>query len=418
MTARESRGFALILTLSLLALLVLAVYGLGVLTRVGSQTAISSSRQETARQNALLGLEQAVGALQQWAGRDDCATAMAGIAGEPAGSQRRHWCGVWASSGAFLGWLTSGATTSATPSLGSFPIVQLIAQKSVGNTSSADNEFVDAGKIPLMISDASGVSIKLGSYAYWVGDEGVKMSAWVPNGSLPQPGLLIGAPSTPANINRMVGAFQLFDTTNAAKVIAYAQATNLAYAAGKKLTASNLQDSFHHVTLTHWKVAPDGSRLLAGAINMNTTSNVVWRSILESYETVGATHFGTSTKRTSAINAIANGIAATSSGKFANGPFPNVDAFLGSALLSSAVTGATGISVADFSAVMRPMLVSRSDTFRVRAYGEALNPLDASKIEATAFCEAIVQRTLASAADGRGRKFVVTYFRWLSGNDI
>jgi hypothetical protein len=64
-----------------------------------------------------------------------------------------------------------------------------------------------------------------------------------------------------------------------------------------------------------------------------------------------------------------------------------------------------------------PMLTVRSDTFRVRAYGEAVNPADPSSIEALAYCEAIVQRT-PEPMPGFGRRFVITHFRWLGPEDI
>jgi hypothetical protein len=213
-------------------------------------------------------------------------------------------------------------------------------------------------------------------------------------------------------------ANQVYDTANAAKILAHEQATNLFYASGTRLTASNLRDSFHHVTVTHRSIASGGG-VAAGRVNINTTSAVVWRSLVEGYELApGATPFGTATKRTSAINTIANGIAESGSGKASFGPYTNVANFLGSSLLEAAVTGTNGITMAEFAAAMAPMLTVRSDTFRIRAYGEAVNLVDPLKIESVAQCEAIVQRTPAPAADALGRKFVVTYFRWLGPDDI
>lgn len=45
-------------------------------------------------------------------------------------------------------------------------------------------------------------------------------------------------------------------------------------------------------------------------------------------------------------------------------------------------------------------------------------PSKAAGVEAAAYCEAIVQRTPDPAPNGLGRKFVVTYFRWLGANDL
>ena len=67
---------------------------------------------------------------------------------------------------------------------------------------------------------------------------------------------------------------------------------------------------------------------------------------------------------------------------------------------------------------IRPMLRFRSDTFRIRGYGEALNPADTTRVEAAAQCEAIVQCTTAPAPNGLGNRFVILYFRWLGPADL
>jgi hypothetical protein len=68
--------------------------------------------------------------------------------------------------------------------------------------------------------------------------------------------------------------------------------------------------------------------------------------------------------------------------------------------------------------VLGPLLTTRSDTFRIRAYGEAVNTMAAVPVEARAVCEAIVQRTPLAAPNGLGRKFVLINFRWLGPNDL
>lgn len=413
---RRQHGFALVVVVVLLALLVLAVHGLSVLVRVNGGVSAAASHQFRARQHALLGLTQACGQLQQLAGPDRRVTAMAGIAGEPGGSQRRHWCGVWTDGGVFLGWLTSGAAAGAIPRIESVDTMQLVERNSVGvkpasATAYADEEYVDVGKMPVL---APGDGAKAGAYAFWVGDEGVKVSAR----SQPGAAARIRLPSAPANLARIGVAFQEFDAVNAAKVLSYEQATLLHYAAGSRLNAASLQDGFHHVTLTHASLDPATGTHALGRVNLNTTSAAVWRSLLESYEQAsGAMPFGTAAKRTSAVNALANGLAATSSGKAAHAPFCDVASFLNSAFLQAAVSGTHGISAAHFSSVMTPMLVVRSDTFRVRAYGEAVNPVWADRVEATALCEAILQRTSELASNGNGRRFKVIYFRWLAPGD-
>lgn len=81
----------------------------------------------------------------------------------------------------------------------------------------------------------------------------------------------------------------------------------------------------------------------------------------------------------------------------------------------------------DIMTALAPYLRTRSDTFLIRTYGEALNAVT-GQVEGRAWCEASVQRfpetldeaddTAAPATDGLGRKFRITHFRWLSPSDI
>jgi type II secretory pathway pseudopilin PulG len=96
-------------------------------------------------------------------------------------------------------------------------------------------------------------------------------------------------------------------------------------------------------------------------------------------------------------------------------------------------TGIPGwLTQADVLQVIGSSIAARSDTFRIRAYGEALNP-DGS-VAARAWCEAVVQRMPeyvdpANAATDRGtaltpmnrihgRAFQISSFRWLSSDEI
>lgn len=96
-------------------------------------------------------------------------------------------------------------------------------------------------------------------------------------------------------------------------------------------------------------------------------------------------------------------------------------------------TGIPGwINQADVLQVIGSSLSARSDTFRIRAYGEAVNP-DGS-VASRAWCEAIVQRmpeyidpidqptargtTLSNLNKVYGRKFHIASFRWLHENEI
>ena len=76
---RQQGGFALLITITLLAFLVLLLVSLASLTRVETQVASNSQQLAQARQNALMALNIALGQLQQAAGPDQRATASASI---------------------------------------------------------------------------------------------------------------------------------------------------------------------------------------------------------------------------------------------------------------------------------------------------------------------------------------------------
>jgi hypothetical protein len=97
-------------------------------------------------------------------------------------------------------------------------------------------------------------------------------------------------------------------------------------------------------------------------------------------------------------------------------------------------TGIPGwLTQADVLQVIGPVLTTRSDTFRIRAYGEALSK-DGKTVLAKAWCEAIVQRVPeyldpANAISDRvtdltplnktyGRRFNIVSFHWLSQAEI
>lgn len=101
-------------------------------------------------------------------------------------------------------------------------------------------------------------------------------------------------------------------------------------------------------------------------------------------------------------------------------------------------TNATGspkcMSAADLLTVIGPAISARSDTFKIRTYGETVNPVT-QKTEGRAWCEAIVQRlpeyvdstdepdiaptALTSIANAQfGRKYKILSLRWLDASEI
>jgi hypothetical protein len=91
------RGFALLITITLLAFLVLLLVSLAALTRVETQVASNNQQVAQARQNALMALNIAVGQLQKYAGPDQRTTARADLQNTP-GQTNAHWTGIYGSS--------------------------------------------------------------------------------------------------------------------------------------------------------------------------------------------------------------------------------------------------------------------------------------------------------------------------------
>ncbi|MFA6960831.1 MAG: hypothetical protein WC205_08790 [Opitutaceae bacterium] len=234
--SRRTSGFALLITITLLAFLVLLLVSLASLTRVETQVASNSQQLTQARQNALLALNLAVGQLQTLAGPDQRATASAdlGDGGTATTANKlvvpkpgaRAWTGVWGNRNAWgasttqpglLNWLVSGnenvavtakhdpsdtttfgQITSTVPTVpfapdGALPTITnattttddlgdwrlLVGSKTAGADAShfvvapAKTITVQAGTLPgFALGDTTPTTI--GRYAWWVGDEGVK----------------------------------------------------------------------------------------------------------------------------------------------------------------------------------------------------------------------------------------------------
>lgn len=185
----RTRGFALLLTVALLAFLLILLLGLAAYTRVETAVAGNTQRQAQARQNALLALNVAVGQLQQYAGPDTRATATADAFSPNAGTT--HYTGVWDTtipgSAAPLTWFISGneipapdgtlnplaLTPGNAPAYNNTNSIELVGT----NTTAAAND-VRAPLIPIVVKGVPGTTATanttIGHYAWWIGDNGVK----------------------------------------------------------------------------------------------------------------------------------------------------------------------------------------------------------------------------------------------------
>lgn len=393
-------GFALVITIVLLALLVLVVYAVSALGRIGNDIAGSDGYQTQARQHALLGLSQAVAELQRYAADDNVLTGMAGVAGESegAGASARHWCGIWDANARLIRWLASGASGETIPNLQGADAVLLAGNGSLG-AEATDREYVRALAVPVVTMTPDRGPVKLGSYAWWVGDEGVKLSAVLSAERHAIDELTALAPAAPA----------------LPAVISYEQLALVPSAVTSTVLAGQLRANFHALTRTHAGVT--ASLPITGALNVNSTSLRYWRGVAATYNRLKP-----ASAEPIAVPAFAAWLqgnlaaADASAGKAGNEPYRSADLFLNGDVLAAALDRSGG-SVSDFNDVMRSWLVVRSDTFRVRTCGQAVNPSDSASVEAVAWVEAIVQRVKASPSDTRGR-FVVIYFRWLGSDDI
>jgi Tfp pilus assembly protein PilV len=196
-------GFALLITLVLVAFLVLILVGLATFARVETQVAANHQQVAGARQQALMAMQIALGKLQESAGPDTRITTTAEAALATPAPGARHWTGVWTSAGAGSapdrGWLVSGITPSASAFTGatvSTPTpadtsVTLVAAASLAADPVAPTlaEQADYVTVPLQTVTSNGVpgladtpgGHPIGRFGWWVGDEGVKASIALPD---------------------------------------------------------------------------------------------------------------------------------------------------------------------------------------------------------------------------------------------
>jgi hypothetical protein len=192
---RRRRGFALIVTLSLMILLTVIAVGLLSLASITLRSTGEGDAMSKARANARLAMMLAIGELQKTAGPDKSITATSEIVADtPA---KPNLTGVWDSwdydvrsttldydgpktrktdpdAPGFKGWLVSDSSpvAAANRDYANSPVtgenVELVGKGTLGD-SAKDEEKVHAGRVPLTVAGK-----KTGNYAWQVSDESVK----------------------------------------------------------------------------------------------------------------------------------------------------------------------------------------------------------------------------------------------------
>jgi hypothetical protein len=183
---RRSRGFALVVTLSLMVLLALLAVGLLSLSSVALRGSSQEMAMAEARANARLAMMLAIGELQKELGPDQRITAPSAILdSDPQspsleGVTQGHLTGVWSARNDALGttpdysrapsfrrWLVSNADIGQTASLGFAANGSLTDPIDIAPGSPQDAQAISAGR----------VSVGRGRFAWWVADENTKALA-------------------------------------------------------------------------------------------------------------------------------------------------------------------------------------------------------------------------------------------------
>jgi hypothetical protein len=171
----RAAGFAVVLTLGLLALLMLVLLALATLIKIETRISATAVRQAQARQNATMALQIALGQIQKFAGPDPRVTATAAAFGGATGTSR--YTGVWdalAADPAPLIWLVSGSEGPYPREVS--PRTRADSVELVGVNTSGVADDVVAPRQAITANHGSGQtgSALVGHYAWWVGDQGVK----------------------------------------------------------------------------------------------------------------------------------------------------------------------------------------------------------------------------------------------------
>jgi hypothetical protein len=173
MAYQGHRGFALVVTLSLMVLLTIVAVGLLSLSAISLRASSQGEAMSSARANARMALILALGTLQKELGPDQRISAPGGQQlGEGDKSAGSHWIGVYDAwpvdeetrpSPAFRRWLISGD------------------ENVVTNSSAAKSSTPSQNMVPMIVADAAQDAVRAGliktstgACAWWVGDQNMK----------------------------------------------------------------------------------------------------------------------------------------------------------------------------------------------------------------------------------------------------
>ncbi|MGF1530882.1 MAG: hypothetical protein ACFCU4_05935 [Puniceicoccaceae bacterium] len=204
-TKNPHSGFALVIALSLMTVVLLLFLSLATFLKVETSDAESRKVIVEARSNAILGLQMAIGQLQGAAGPDQRSTARADVFSELAGQEplngNQHWTGVWApddpsnieelrsNKGKLLTWLVSGneqiplgESQNIEPSkfettvdpLGNLASSEQVLMVGPGSADSAYPKGSPASNFVVVPKVRFDSQRSDSAFGYWVSDEAVK----------------------------------------------------------------------------------------------------------------------------------------------------------------------------------------------------------------------------------------------------
>ena len=179
------KGFALVLSLSLMSFILLMLLAFTTLTRVETDSSKTALNQLHAQQQAILGLQLALGELQKSTGPDQRVSAPADLLSATHES-RANVVGVWSRNDQLINWLASDArdtngtlrtdynTYEMPDEEGSDSIVMV----GTGSLTNPNSTAISAGK-KIVLNTANTRTLgnngeQTGRFAWWIGDEGTK----------------------------------------------------------------------------------------------------------------------------------------------------------------------------------------------------------------------------------------------------